>query len=478
MSDVHHLALDVTGVSNYALSINEDEVDIETLDFQTMLFLDPGIFRYGQVQFPWTNIPVPPHITRLLGDNKDLSSAVSRFFDHIHSWMPFISRKRFLDSYMRPSARSRPDVAILLLSLKLITTPPPVDPRNPKTPLYWAAKHFYLDIESSHTASIAVLQAGVLLALYEIRHGIYPAAFLSISACARYAHALGINVDGMARTSSVFTLIEVEERKRIWWAIVILDRFVNIGCPGRPLATAEPTLDDLLPADDVAWDQGIVGIVDSYKVSSPTSSHMSKFALLCQAARLLGQVLRQLSNNTLEDHHDDSWMQLDRTLDSMLAAALHVDSPDYDQITFIYKQVSLPQSRTGLVALNEPYLSLNEGIRSQRAKFVVEAITDTIRTNLLGQQCLIGRDPESVSPWGLFFGYRICVYFVCSEHKDSYDFQIVESLKEVFRNIDVRWNAAGNHLILPISLYVASVLTVVAGVYLRLLEAHEVMSKG
>lgn len=76
--------------------------------------------------------------------------------------------------------------------------------------------------------SILVLQAGVLVALYELGHGIYPAAFLSIGACARYAHALGINVSRTVPTRRVLTLVEVEERRRVWWAIVILDRFVVV----------------------------------------------------------------------------------------------------------------------------------------------------------------------------------------------------------------------------------------------------------
>ena len=32
---------------------------------------------------------------------------------------------------------------------------------------------------------------------------------------------------------------------------------MSIGCPGRPFATADPKSDDLLPADDTAWDQGV-----------------------------------------------------------------------------------------------------------------------------------------------------------------------------------------------------------------------------
>lgn len=65
---------------------------------------------------------------------------------------------------------------------------------------------------------------------------------------------------------------------------------------------------------------------------------MSKFSLLCQAAHLLGQVLRHVSSDSAAQ--DIAWVQLDRTLQSMLAAALDVDCPDYDQITFIYRSVS------------------------------------------------------------------------------------------------------------------------------------------
>lgn len=65
------------------------------------------------------------------------------------------------------------------------------------------------------------------------------------------------------------------------------------------------------------------------------TGHMSKFALLCQAARLLGQVLHHLSADFTSE--DDVWIQLDRTLQSMLAAALNIDCPDYDQITFVYR---------------------------------------------------------------------------------------------------------------------------------------------
>lgn len=257
----------------------DEQPDVQTIDFATILFLDPALLHHSLVETAPAAGTVPQYILQLIGDLDEIRLTAARFFEHIHQWMPFISKKRFYDFYLQPSFHSRPDVVLLLLALKLITTFLPAGSRSPRTALYNSTKQFYLKVEGSF--SILVLQAGILVALYELGHGIYPAAFLSIGTCARYAHALGINVSRTVPTRRVLTLVEVEERRRVWWAIVILDRFVavpgycgsfildtnnkksfvSIGCPGRPFATADPKLDDFLPADDAAWDQGVCQLV-------------------------------------------------------------------------------------------------------------------------------------------------------------------------------------------------------------------------
>lgn len=213
--------------SGSTFPVNDHRADVQVIDFPTILFLDPGILQHGQVEISPAIPPVPGHVIHLLGDMDEIRATASRFFDHIHLWMPFVSKKRFYELYLQPSFQARSDIVLLLLALKLITTFPPQTPRNPRTSLYYVAKHFYLEVEGSSIFSIPILQAGVLLSLYELGHAIYPAAFLSIGACARYAHALGINDSKTPRTRRVLTLVEVEERRRVWWAIIILDRFVS-----------------------------------------------------------------------------------------------------------------------------------------------------------------------------------------------------------------------------------------------------------
>jgi hypothetical protein len=92
---------------------------------------------------------------------------------------------------------------------------------------YHAVKNFSYEVESASFLSIHVLQAGILIALYELGQAIYPAAYLTVGDCARYGLALGINEFAPASNAhSVVSLSwnDTEERRRVWWAVLSLDR--------------------------------------------------------------------------------------------------------------------------------------------------------------------------------------------------------------------------------------------------------------
>ncbi|KAK4121917.1 hypothetical protein N657DRAFT_657437 [Parathielavia appendiculata] len=376
----------------------EQQAEDWTVDFPTILFLDPSLLRHGQVDSGHGAMPVPPSILHLLGSVDEVRSTADRFFQHIHQWMPLISKKRSYDLYFhrQPAFHSHSDVALLLLAVKLITTFPPAGPRDFRTPLYYTTKHFHLEVETLYELDLA--------------HGIFPAVYLSIGSVHVMPHALGINLNASRTvpTRKVLTLVEVEERRRVWWAIVVLDWFVSIGCPGRPFATADPALDNLLPADDAA-------------------------------CRLLGQVLHHLASGAAIHDSDEVWMQLDRTLRSMLAAALDIEF-----------QLAAHQP-----CPDRPDASSE---RSRRARVVLEQITDRISANLVERQCLLGRDPEDMAPWGLYFAFRVCCALVRAPQQTPQAVAVIQTLSHVFRAIDVRWN--------------------VAGLYLQLLEAQEAIHLG
>lgn len=192
--------------------------------------MDPAILQHGQVEYLRTAYHVPAHILQLLGDVSDVAAIASVYFTSVHAWMPIISKKRCYDHHIQPAFHLHADITLLFLTMRLITTTLPNELADARTPEYYAAKHFFLEIEASGTMSIHVLQAGLLLALYELGHAIYPSAYISIGVCTRYAHALGINQGARIQASKVLSMVELEENKRVWWGIVILDRFESALC--------------------------------------------------------------------------------------------------------------------------------------------------------------------------------------------------------------------------------------------------------
>ncbi len=96
--------------------------------------------------------------------------------------------------------------------------------------LYRLAKRFYFEVENTGALSIHVLQAAVLIAIYEVGQAIYPAAYLTVGACARYGAALGIDKTCLSQNgdeTEPCSWIQFEEKRRVWWSILMLDRYVS-----------------------------------------------------------------------------------------------------------------------------------------------------------------------------------------------------------------------------------------------------------
>jgi hypothetical protein len=107
--------------------------------------------------------------------------------------MSIISKKRMTRNMLNPLWEAGPDLALLFLCMKLMITRPQEGLESANHPIYTAAKRFLGLMESSGMTSLLVLQAYVLVALYEIGQAIYPAAWMSAGACVRYGLLLGIH---------------------------------------------------------------------------------------------------------------------------------------------------------------------------------------------------------------------------------------------------------------------------------------------
>ena len=167
----------------------------------------------------------------MIGDAASIREVASTFFTTVHRWLPVVSKRGVFVYLLNPLANREVELGLLALCMKLCgSTPVDMDGNRESASemtIYSVAKRFHRDVEESGLLSIQVLQAGLLIALYEIGHAIYPAAYLTVGACARYGLALGIDklsvlLEGDGERPRSWN--EIEERRRVWWAVLVFDR--------------------------------------------------------------------------------------------------------------------------------------------------------------------------------------------------------------------------------------------------------------
>ena len=140
------------------------------------------------------------------------------------------------------------------------------------------------------------------------------------------------------------TWTETEERRRIWWAVLMFDRYAHAGFRFRPLSTTSIPADELLPASDEDWETGVSQNETSQRqnafitwILTPHSQNLSinpllvmsmeaitfvsPFARSCQVAHLLGRVcehVNQHPSSTDADFHFQEALQLSLTIRALL----------------------------------------------------------------------------------------------------------------------------------------------------------------
>lgn len=194
--------------------------------FPAAFFLDQEAFSHARLAVPKLSAPVPAEVLAALGSSQDIARMVNHYFASVHIWLPIISTKRLHSQLASQDYIFNADFTLLLLTMQLLIEDPS-DSSFASRSLYHAAKQYLQTVETGGLLTLKLLQASVLIATYEIGHGIYPAAFLTVGHCVRLGQALGIH-DKRTPAPQVIprpgTWTEQEEIRRVWWAVLLLDR--------------------------------------------------------------------------------------------------------------------------------------------------------------------------------------------------------------------------------------------------------------
>jgi hypothetical protein len=121
-------------------------------------------------------------------------------------------------------------VALLCLSIILLTTTPPSSPEDDNDrfelkSLYFYTKSHITSAEGLGINSFLIVQSRILVTLFEVAHGFYPAAYISIGATVRAVDALEVHIgaDDLHRHSLNYKPTH-EDTVLTWCGVLVLDR--------------------------------------------------------------------------------------------------------------------------------------------------------------------------------------------------------------------------------------------------------------
>jgi hypothetical protein len=155
----------------------------------------------------------------LIANGESVQSVTALYFRTIDVWLPILSPKKCIDKLENITSENNPELSNLLLCMYLATRQPgnPSGIKEMQTEVYFEAKTLLTTLTSSGSITIEVIQAGLLLSLYEQGHGMIDVAQLTMSVCTRMAMKMKVALRAAPELQNT-------DFGRLWWGLVILDR--------------------------------------------------------------------------------------------------------------------------------------------------------------------------------------------------------------------------------------------------------------
>ena len=298
----------------------------------------PPILRYGFQQLG-SSLPIQSlapsgfaHpsllLTQLIGLVENMTPVIEDFFTGTHQRISALSKLRLYQIISTWNQSPSHDAAALCLCILLIQQKPDGRfPLNMQSPLYVTIKNIInnLEILEPSLSTLDLIHCELLVAFYEMGHGLAKAAYLTLAACARLARAYGLNRKRWRNLGYVQQqgqdLLALEEEKRTWWAIVCIDRFIGL-CHGDALfVTEDPERSDSLPIQDLLWSEASVPAMLEDLISAPPTletpftTTVGQMARESQIAHIVGRVVQHVFGPVLDaGFRDEEALQLERTL--------------------------------------------------------------------------------------------------------------------------------------------------------------------
>ncbi|OQV09471.1 hypothetical protein CLAIMM_13590 [Cladophialophora immunda] len=352
----------------------------------------------------------------------------ANFFTGTHQRISALSKIRFYRNFPSLSTLPAADFATLCLSILLVQQLPSGKATQVQSSLYSSVKNFITILEASGEISLDLAHSRVLVAFYEMGHGLHTAA--------KPWRSLNPESDNLLS----------EEQKRTWWAISNMDRFINL-CSGDALfVTGDSEQSDPLPIEDLLWAEGSDladlsrSVTTPPTLDTPFNTRVGQMARECQISHLAGRVIRHVFEPISDrDFNMEEGLQLERTLTAYLPLLAN------EELEIGKYCGAFGVCNSALFILYESMLSRYDGDSSDRNR-VLQAIKETSwRALKFAEATHADRFEnypiETQSPYLIYSLYQAAVvqYRLWVQECDPVYQRNLESLKDILNAFTKRW---------------------------------------
>lgn len=285
--------------------------------------------------------------------------AADRYFDLMNPWLSIVHPELFairaaetigtsnpgsgpassaVGSASHPGNVPRdPVVALLIVCMQLATqyddeaviadNPSNLEERGMiELPAYRAAKRILGIMRGLCEPTVELIQCTILLALFEFGHGDVFRAYVTIGDANTMALAMRIHPGKYLEAEKEAPVnYEDEERRCVYWSMLVLDRLIHVDCSliHMPLQVPAPAPDDLLPTNNVGWDnqtQSPTRVTHRHAANISPSVPVGPFQRNCQCAMLYTKALSPSAETGAPDALIDHFVELDIATRSLVEA--------------------------------------------------------------------------------------------------------------------------------------------------------------
>ncbi|KAF5242945.1 hypothetical protein FANTH_8441 [Fusarium anthophilum] len=202
-----------------------------------------------------------------------VDSMVNIYFNQIHPWIPMLHEPTFRGLLSNPSGRAQVSTilhAIVSLCIRFSDDPKLQNAPELRTQYSTSCRQTVI-LASMESFSVENLQAMTICAFDIIGSGRGPSAWSIVGSMSRTVEQLRLSteeeetqshqsrskalIERVAFLPPASTWAEVEERRRIFWNVFLMDRFCSI-CTGWNLSLTSADVTRRLPCEGAIWETG------------------------------------------------------------------------------------------------------------------------------------------------------------------------------------------------------------------------------